>query len=71
MSQEQKYHHPVIDALGGARALGRLAGVHASTVTLWARSGCIPTRHHHRLLEIAAEKGVTIGAGDWYAPPAR
>lgn len=65
--KRKKYHHPVIDALGGVRHVARWVKVNSSSVTLWARSGNIPTKHHKALLELAAARGVKIGAGDWSA----
>ena len=65
MMQRQKYFHPVIDALGGPRHVARWIKVNPSSVTLWAKSGNIPTKHHRKLLDLADARGVKIGAGDW------
>lgn len=67
VNDRQKYRHPVIDALGGPRHVAKWVGVNASSVTLWAKSGRIPTKHHKILLELASARGVKIGAGDWAA----
>lgn len=67
VNKKQKYFHPVINALGGVRHVARWVNVNSSSVTLWARSGRIPTKHHKALLELANARGVKIGAGDWSA----
>lgn len=65
----------VIERFGGQSALARLIGKKPSTVQYWSKADRIPVKWHARLLELAAEHGVSFDPGELVpippTPPAR
>jgi hypothetical protein len=74
MASEDAFHPPspaarVIDRFGGQSQLARLLGKGPSTVQYWATTGRIPPKWHARLLELAAENGVSLAPSELVAVP--
>lgn len=62
----------IITALGGARAVSELLGIHRSAVWKWSQpkekggtGGVIPIHHIPLLLHECGQRGLEVGAGDF------
>jgi aspartate carbamoyltransferase catalytic subunit len=63
----------VIQKCGGPDAVAEMVGIHVSNVHRWTyprakggSDGRIPTRHHRRLIEAAALRGITLRPDDFF-----
>lgn len=55
----------VIDKFGSQTALAALIGKGQSTVAYWAQKGCIPSKWHGPLLELAKREGIDLRQEDF------
>jgi len=55
----------IIAKFGSQTAFGELIGRPQSTVQYWARTGAIPAKWHQQILDVAAERGVSIAPADF------
>jgi len=60
----------IVDKFGGQTALATFLGKGQSTVSYWVKTGTIPARWYSKLLSLAAEKGIDLGADDFILAPA-
>lgn len=60
----------VIEAFGGARAVGRALAIQHTSVLLWDKprpggsGGLVPSSHHVPLLRLARERGLDLTEND-------
>jgi hypothetical protein len=59
----------IIQKFGGQSALARLIDKGQSTVAHWAKTERIPAKWQPKLLKLAAERGVSLSAGDFMSSP--
>jgi hypothetical protein len=59
----------VIARFGGQSELARLIDKNPSTVQYWATTGRIPPKWHAKLLELAAQKGISLAPSELVAVP--
>lgn len=50
----------VVIELLGVRALARALDLTPGAVSMWQESGLVPSKHHQRIIEIAAEQNKTL-----------
>jgi hypothetical protein len=54
----------VVKKFGGQTALSQLVGINQSAIAYWVKRGSIPTKWHAKLLELAIEHGISLGASE-------
>lgn len=54
---------------GGQTNLARALGINQSTVSHWAKTGMVPTRWHSKIIQVAADQGLNVAAGDLVSTP--
>jgi DNA-binding transcriptional regulator YdaS (Cro superfamily) len=59
----------IIERFGGQSNLARLLGKSPSTVQYWGTTGRIPPKWHARLVELAAEQGLSLAPSELVAVP--
>ena len=60
-------HAALIEALGGASALGKRLGVKANVAGNWPKQG-IPWKYRHAVAEFAARDGIALPDGFLFIP---
>ena len=59
----------VIEKFGGQSSLARALDIKQSTVSHWAKTGTVPARWHSKIIQAAADKGLSVEAGDLVNTP--
>jgi hypothetical protein len=59
----------IIAKFGGQSSLARALEMKQSTVSHWAKTGTVPTRWHSKIIQAAADHGLTVAAGDLVSTP--
>ena len=59
----------IIAKFGGQSSLARALGIKQSTVSHWAKTGTVPARWHSKIIQAAADQGLTVEAGDLVLDP--
>jgi hypothetical protein len=59
----------VVQKFGSQSELARALGMKQSTISHWAKTGTIPVRWHSKIIQAAADRDLSIAAGDLVSTP--
>jgi DNA-binding transcriptional regulator YdaS (Cro superfamily) len=59
----------IITKFGGQSSLARALGMKQSTVSHWAKTGTVPARWHSKIIQAAADQGLSVEASDLVSTP--
>ena len=59
----------LITKFGSQTKLAHALGIKQSTVSQWAKTGTVPTRWHSKIIQAAADQGLSVAAGDLVSTP--